>query len=153
MLFVGSTANDVAWIALAIFLVAVGLALAFAFVVLGLTLARAAGFIRRTEDEVMPVIGKVGGTVDRVNLQLDKVDVMTTSAADAVTAADRAVRAVSAAVASPVKKVSGLVAGVSHGAADFRVNRDWHSAVEVARQAAERREQDLEEELRRQDQG
>ena len=149
MLVADFTASDVAWIALAIFLIAVGLALAFAFVQLGLTLGKASGFIKRTEDEVMPVIGKAGGTVDRVNEQLDKVDVMTTSAVDAVTSVDRALRALSSAVTVPVKKLSGVATGVSHGAADFRVKRDWHSAVETAKEAAARREQDLEEELRR----
>lgn len=41
------------------------------------------------------MIGKVGGSVDRVNGQLDKVDRITDSAVDAASSVDTAVRAVS----------------------------------------------------------
>ena len=96
----------------------------------------------------MPLIGKVGGSVDRVNMQLDKVDVMTDSAVDAADSQDTAVRAVSLAIARPVQKVSGLAAGIAAGAADLRVHRNWRAALEVAREAADRRERELAEELR-----
>jgi uncharacterized protein with gpF-like domain len=98
---------------------------------------------------LLPVINKVGGSVDRVNLQLDKLDVATDSAVDAVEAVDEAVRAVSFAVKRPVQKLTGLSAGVTHGWATLRARRDWRSAVETAKEAAARREADLEEELSR----
>lgn len=140
--------GDMAYLALAIFLLAVGLALAWALVTLAETFGRLASLIRGVEGEVLPVINKVGGTVDRVNLQLDKVDVMTDSAVDAVDSVDTAVRAVSMAIARPVEKASGLASGISHGLADLRANRDWRSAVQVGKQAAARREEELSEELR-----
>ena len=62
-----------------------------------------------------PSIVKAGGTVDRVNDQLDKLDVVTDSAVSMADSADTAVRAVSTAITTPVKKVSGFAAGVSHG--------------------------------------
>jgi hypothetical protein len=142
------SASDAAYVALAVFLVATGLTLAYAFIRLGGTLGRLSAFIKGTQDEILPVINKVGGSLDRVNGQLDKVDVMTDSAVDAVDSADTAVRAVSFAIQRPVTKVSGLASGVSHGVADFRVHRDFRGAVAAAKVAARRREEELAEELR-----
>ena len=142
------TWGDLAYLALAVFLVVVGLSLGYAFLRLGETFGRLSAFIRGTERELLPVITKVGGTVDRVNGQLDKVDQMTDSAVDAVESVDTAVRAVSMAVTKPVQKVAGLAAGVSHGAAAFKTEHDWRSAVQAGKTAAARREQELAEELR-----
>src|SRR3954454_602799 len=116
--------SDLAYAALAFFLVVVGLGLAWAFVWLGGTFARLSSFIRGTERELLPVITKAGGTVDRVNAELDKTLVATDSAVDAVESVDQAVRAVSFAVKRPVQKVTGLVAGFSHGFATLRARRD-----------------------------
>jgi hypothetical protein len=148
MLLASFTWGDLAYLALAIFLLVVGLAVGFAFLRLGETLGRLSSFIRGTERDLLPVITKVGGTVDRVNAQLDKVDLMTDSAVDAVESADTAVRAVSLAVTTPVQKVSGFAAGVSHAAATLKTDRDWRSAVQAGKAAAARREQELAEELR-----
>lgn len=141
--------NDLVDLALAVFLFAVGLSLAYAFVRLGGTFARLSAFIKGTQEEVLPVINKVGGSVDRVNLQLDKVDQVTDSAVDAADSADTAVRAVTFAIQRPVQKVAGLAAGVAHGAASLRVERDVRTAVERGKEAAKRRERELEDELRR----
>jgi hypothetical protein len=97
---------------------------------------------------VLPVIEKVGGSVDRVNTQLDKLDVATDSAVDAVEAVDEAVRSVSFAVKTPVRKLAGMTAGVSHGWASFKTKRSWSDAVTEAKSAAARRERDLDEELK-----
>jgi uncharacterized protein YoxC len=142
------TAADVAYYALAIFLLATGLGLAYVFVRLGGTFARLSSFIRGTERELLPVIHKVGESVDKVNGQLDKVDRVTDSAVDMADSADTAVRAVSMAIARPVQKISGLAAGLTHGAATLKARRDWGAAVQSAKEAAARRERDLEEELR-----
>ena len=141
--------SDLARLALAFFLVAVGVGLGWAFLRLAVTFDRLSSLIRGTEREVLPVINKVGGTVDRVNSQLDKLDTATTSAVDAVEAADEAVRSLSFAVKRPVQKAVGFTAGVSYGFASLRARRDWRRAVAEARDAAARRERDLEEELRR----
>jgi hypothetical protein len=101
----------------------------------------------------MPVIHKVGESVDKVNGQLDKVDRVTDSAVDMADSADTAVRAVSIAIARPVQKISGLAAGLTHGAATLKARRDWGAAVQSAKEAAARRERDLEEELRAADAG
>lgn len=143
-----ATAGDVAYYALAAFLMLVGLGLGWAFLKLGATFGRVSSFIRGTERELLPVISKVGGTVDRVNGQLDKMDRVTDSAVDLADSVDTAVRAVSTAVARPVQKVSAFAAGVTHGAAALKARRDWSDAVRVARDAARRREAELAEELR-----
>jgi uncharacterized protein YoxC len=142
------TAGDVAYYALAIFLIATGLGLAYVFVRLGGTFARVSSFIRGTERELLPVIHKVGESVDKVNGQLDKVDRVTDSAVDMADSADTAVRAVSMAIARPVQKISGLAAGLTHGAATLKARRSFGEAVQSAKEAAARRERDLEEELR-----
>jgi uncharacterized protein YoxC len=140
--------GDLASLALAIFLVAAGIGLGWAFLRLAVTFDRLSSLIRGAEREVLPVINKVGGSVDRVNAQLDKFDTATDSAVDAVVAVDEAVRSVSYAVKTPVQKLAGLSAGVSHGWASLRTRRNWREAVDEAKAAAARREQDLDEELK-----
>jgi hypothetical protein len=135
-------------LALAIFLLAVGLGLGYAFLRLAGTFLRVSTFVEETEREFVPVLTKVGGTVDRVNSQLDKVDRITDSAVDAVTAVDSGVRTVSAAVRLPVQKIAGFAAGVSHGASALKTNRNFRGAVAAGKDAAARREHDLEDELR-----
>ena len=68
------TWNDLVDLALAVFLLAIGISLGYAFWRLGGTFARLSAFIKGTQEELLPVINKTGGTVDRVNAQLDKVD-------------------------------------------------------------------------------
>jgi uncharacterized protein YoxC len=135
-------------IALAVFLIATGFALAYLFLRLARTTDSVTDLIKGTEREVLPVIEKVGGSVDRINLQLDKVDKVTDSAVDAADSADTAIRAVSMAITKPVQKVSGFAAGVTYGAADLKTKRGWKHAVQAGKEAAARREADLLEELR-----
>src|SRR5215470_7186358 len=134
--------------ALAIFLLLVGLGIAWVSLTLGGTLQRLSAFIKGTQDEVLPVVSKVGTTVDHVNAQMEKVDQITDSAVDAADSADTAVRAVSFAVTRPVQKATGFAAGVNHGIADFKVHRKMRRAVDTGKAAAAAREQELVEELR-----
>jgi ABC-type transporter Mla subunit MlaD len=142
------SSGDVLDYALSIFFVASGVGLAYMLVRLGGTFARLSSLIRGTERDFLPVLQKAGGTVDRVNDQLDKLDVVTDSAVHMAENADTAVRAVSTAITTPVKKVTGLAAAVSHGAAALKSRRDVKEAVSVAKEAAARREAELDEELR-----
>src|SRR5690242_19163924 len=125
------TWGNLADLALAIFLIAVGLGLAYLFLRLAETFMRVSTFVRKTERELLPVLNKVGGTVDRVNTQLDKVDRITDSAVDAVEAVDSGVRTVSAAVRKPVQKLAGFTYGVSYGASSLRTNRKLRGAVQA----------------------
>jgi hypothetical protein len=148
MLVASFTLGDLWRLALAVFLLLVGLSSAYLLFMLGGTVRRLSAFISGAEREVLPVINKVGGSVDRVNGQLDKVDRITDSAVDAADSVDTAVRAVSMAITRPVQKASGFAAGVSYGAADFKTTRDWRHAVQAGKEAAARRERELTDELR-----
>jgi uncharacterized protein YoxC len=149
MLLADFTAVDGLWIALSFFLVVVALALAYLLVRLGGTVGRFTSFIQGLEKEVLPVINQAGGTIERVNMQLDKVDRVTDSAVDAADSMDTAVRAVTLALTKPVQKISGLVEGIAHGAASLRARRGFRGAVRAGREAAARREDEIEDELRR----
>ena len=148
MYVLASTPSDVLDYALSAFFVASGAGLAYMLLRMGGTFARLSSFIKGTERDLLPVIVKAGGTVDRVNDQLDKLDSVTDSAVAMADNADTAVRAVSTAITTPVKKVSGLAAAVSHGFSAFRARRDPGEAVRVAKDAAARRESELDEGLR-----
>jgi uncharacterized protein YoxC len=148
MAVLASTAGDVLNYALAVFFVATGLGLAYMLVRLGGTFARLSSLVQGTEQDFLPVLQKAGGTVDRVNNQLDKLDAVTDSAVDMAESADTAVRAVSTAITTPVKKVSGLAAAIAHGAGALKTRRNVKDAVTVAKEAARAREAELEEALR-----
>jgi hypothetical protein len=97
------------------------------------------------------VITKLGGTLDRVNTQLDKVDVMTDSAVDAVSTVDLGVRRVTTVVTRPVQALAGLFTGARHATSAVRSGAGWRDAVATGRAEAARREQDLADELRQAD--
>ena len=148
MTVLASTAGDVAYWGLAIFLVAIGLASAYMLFRLGQTFERLSSFVGGAEEKVLPVVEKTGLTVDRINYQLDKVDTVTDSAVSMADSADTAVRAVSTVITTPVEKVSGLAAGLSHGFSQFRKSRTFGDATAAAKDAARQREADLREDLR-----
>jgi len=142
------SAGDAAYWGLAIFLVAIGLASAFMLLRLGQAFERLSSFIKGTERDLLPVIVKTGGTVDRVNYELDKLDTVTDSAVSMADSADTAVRAISTAITTPVEKVSGLAAGLSHGFSQFRKSKNFGEAKTAAQDAARQREADLKDDLR-----
>lgn len=145
---VASTAGDAAYWALAIFLVLLGVGSLIALLKLGQLFDRISSLIRGAERDALPVVVKTGGTVDRVNYQLDKLDTVTDSAVSMADSADTAVRAVSTAISAPVEKVSGLAAGVAHGFSSFKKSRNVSDAMDAAKDAARRRQHDLAEDLR-----
>jgi uncharacterized protein YoxC len=143
------TAIDGLWVALSVLCVVVAVTLGYLLVKLAGAVGRLTAFIGGLEQELLPVITKVGGTLDRANLQLDKVDQVTDSAVDAADAVDTAVRAVTMAITRPVQRISGLAAGIAQGFAAFKVRRNRDEAWEAGREAATRREQEVAEELDR----
>ena len=95
---VAFSAGDAAYWGLAIFLVLLGVGSIFALFKLGQLFDRVSSFVKGSERDVLPVVVKTGGTVDRVNYQLDKLDTVTDSAVSMADSADTAVRAVSTAI-------------------------------------------------------
>jgi len=148
MLLASANAGDIAYYALSVFLLAVGLGLAYAFIRLGGALGRLSSLIGGVEKELTPVISKAGGSIDRVNGQLDKLDIVTDSAVDAVETIDTAIRAVTLVVKTPVQKVAAWTSGLKHGVAAYRVEHDFDAARQAARAAAQEREQEIVEDLR-----
>ena len=148
MTLLATTAGDAAYWGLAVFLVAIGLAAAFMLFRLGQSFERLSSFIKGTERDLLPVIVKTGATVDRVNYQLDKADTVTDSAVSMADSADTAVRAISTVIATPVEKVSGLAAGITHGFSQFRKSKNFGDAATAAREAARQAEADLHDDLR-----
>ena len=146
---VAFSAGDAAYWGLAIFLVLLGVGSIFALFKLGRLFDRVSSLVQGTERDMLPVVVKTGGTVDRVNYQLDKLDTVTDSAVSMADSADTAVRAVSTVITTPVKKVSGFASGLTHGVSAFRARRDAGEAVRVAKDAAARRESELDDELRK----
>jgi hypothetical protein len=140
---VAVTGGDVAYWGLAVFLVALGIGSLYMLVKLGQLFGRLSSFIRGTERDLLPVIVKTGGTVDRINYQLDKADAVTDSAVSMADSADTAVRAVSVAIAKPVEKLSGFAAGVAHGVSSLRKTGSFGDAMSAAKDAARQREEDL----------
>jgi uncharacterized protein YoxC len=147
MLPISSTAGAIAYLALSFFLVAVGLALGYALFRLGGMLGRASSLIGGVEQELVPVLNKAGGSIDRVNDQLDKLDVVTDSAVDAVESVDSVLRAVAGVVKLPAQKLSAWTSGLMHGLAALRVERDLSAAMAAAKFAARERERGFEEEF------
>ena len=145
---VAFSAGDAAYWGLAIFLVLLGVGSIFALFNLGRLFDRVSSLVQGTERDALPVVVKTGGTVDRVNYQLDKLDTVTDSAVSMADSADTAVRAVSTAITTPVEKVSGFAAGIVHGVSSFRKSRSFSEATDAAKDAARQREQDLAEDLR-----
>ncbi|HET8812768.1 MAG TPA: DUF948 domain-containing protein [Gaiella sp.] len=145
---VAFSAGDAAYWALAIFLVLLGVGSLIALLKLGRLFDRISSLVRGAERDALPVVVKTGGTVDRVNYQLDKLDTVTDSAVSMADSADTAVRAVSTAISAPVEKVSGLAAGVAHGFSSFKRSRNVSDAMDAAKDAARRRQQDLADDLR-----
>ena len=142
------SAGDAAYWGLAIFLVLLGVGSVFALVKLGRMFDKVSSLVSGTERDALAVVVKTGGTVDRVNYQLDKLDTVTDSAVSMADSADTAVRAVSTAISAPVEKVSGLAAGVAHGFSSFKRSRNVSDAMDAAKDAARRRQQDLADDLR-----
>ncbi len=141
-------AIDALWIALSIFFVLVAIGLTYFLIRLGGTVGRVSSLLEGLEREVLPVINESGGTLQRVNAQLDKADVVTDSAVSMADSADTAVRAVSFAITRPVQLVAGLASGVSHGFASLRVRKSPSHAFATGREAARLKEQAIADELR-----
>jgi len=109
--------------ALSFFLVVTGIGLAYLFLRMAGVFAALQSSVRRVTDEVVPILDKAGVTMDGVNQELARVDEIMQSAVGATKGAERAVATISSAVAAPVRKLSGLAAGMKEGFAVFRARR------------------------------
>ena len=122
---------DVVRAALAFFLVATGGGIAYVCVRLGNTFGSMSSSVRRVTDETVPILSHAQTTVEKVNLELSRVDELMLSAVGATKGAERAVGSVAGAVATPVRKVTGVAAKAQQQLQTFRARRQAreHDAV------------------------
>jgi hypothetical protein len=124
-----ATSSDVWRYALAFFLVLTGVGLCFALIRAGTTLGRVNAMIDGLMTELVPMLAKASTSLDHVNEELAKVGRITDSATDATAKVDATVRTISDAISKPVRAVSGVTAGISHGFGVFRNKRDQRGGV------------------------
>jgi len=98
---------------LSFFLVVTALALAYVLLRMGGTFNRLNVFVRRLDEEVIPLLSQLQTTLDEVNDQLKNVDGMVDTLSGVTQRVDRTTRTVSSVITNPVKKAAGLSAGVS----------------------------------------
>lgn len=98
---------------LSFFLVVTALALAYVFLKMGGTFSRLNDFLKRLDDEVIPLLSKLQVTMEEINSQLGKVDEMMETMVGVTGRVDATTKALQSAVVTPVKKAAGLSAGVS----------------------------------------
>jgi len=105
--------------AAAFFLVAVGIGLIYALVRLGGTLGSADKLLTDVDGELVPLLKQATETLDGVNSELDKVDVVMSSVVDVTEKVDQTTRVVESAITVPAKKAAAFGAGVSQAVSSF----------------------------------
>ncbi len=106
-------------IAIGVFFVLFGVGIAFALFRLATVFKRLSSILADANTQVLPLLSRIEGTLDGVNAELGKVDEITGSVADIVKTAEQTTTAVYGAVAKPMRKISGVTAGVSEGIRSF----------------------------------
>lgn len=115
--------SDVANLALAIFLVLVGLGLFYMFFRLGGLFGQLDDSVEDITEETVPILTRVQVTVDEVNAQLGHVDEIMTSAVNATKSAESAASTVSKAVTAPARALSGVTSSASEALRSFKARR------------------------------
>jgi hypothetical protein len=98
---------------LSFFLVLTALALAYLLIRMGGTFGRLNDFIKRLDNEVIPLLSKSQVTLDEVNSELGKVDEMLGTLVTVTNKVESTASAMQSVVTKPVKKAAGLSAGVT----------------------------------------
>ncbi len=105
--------------AAAFFLVVVGAGLIYALLRLGGALRAADKLLGDVDGEVVPLLKQATETLDGVNAELDKVDVVMSSVVDVTEKVDQTTRAVESAISVPARKAAAFGAGVSQAVSSF----------------------------------
>jgi len=133
------SAADIAYYALAFFLVLVAVGLVYLLVKRGRAVGSADKMVQDVNGEVVPLLGKVQVTLDEVNAELDKVNTLTGTAIDMTAKVDQATRAVEGAIRTPAKKAAGFTAGAQQAVSSF-MSRFRGGAVPMDETAARAQE-------------
>ncbi len=127
----GSTPSMALRYAAAFFLVVVGIGVIYALVRLGGTLGSAEKLLTDVDTEIVPLLKQATETLDGVNTELDKVDVVMSSEVDVTEKVDQTTRDVESAITVPAKKAAAFGAGVSLAVSSF-FNRGSDAGEPVA---------------------
>lgn len=112
------------YLGLSFMLVAVGGGIAYTCWRIGRLLISLERELHASVDSVLPLAQKAGVSMDTVNVQLQKVDIIMDSAIDVASSVDTTVRSVSTAITEPIRAVSGVFAGMSGAMTGFRSRLD-----------------------------
>lgn len=115
--------SEVLKAALSFFLVITGLALAYLFVRMAGVFSRLSITMVRVTDEVVPILNKGQTTMDGVNREMDRVDEIMVSAVHGAKGAEQTMVTLTNAVSAPVRKLSGLAAGLKEAGQTFQARR------------------------------
>lgn len=115
--------SEVLKAALSFFLVVTGLALAYLFVRMAGVFSRLSITMVRVTDEVVPILNKGQTTMDGVNREMDRVDEIMVSAVHGAKGAEQTMVTLTNAVSAPVRKLSGLAAGLKEAGQTFQARR------------------------------
>lgn len=110
-------------IALGIFFVLFGAGAAFALFRLGSVFRRLANILADANTKVIPMLNRLETTLDGLNSELAKVDQITGSVAEIVRTAEQTTTAIHTAVATPIRKIAGLVSGARTSIKSFMAAR------------------------------
>lgn len=130
--------SDVLRGGLAFFFVIVGIGIAWVCLRLGGLFGRVSVSVNRVTDEVVPILSKAQVTMDGINTEIGRVDEIMQTAVTTTKGAEKAVGTVSRAVTAPVRKISGLGAGVQEAVATFKARRAAEKAAREEADAAAR---------------
>ena len=111
---------SMAWrYALAFFLVVVAIGLVYLLVKAGKVLGSLKKIVTDLDTELVPLLEKIGTTVDEVNQELDKVNEITGSVVNMTQRVDNTSRAVESALSKPAKKAAAFTAGAQQAVSSF----------------------------------
>jgi uncharacterized protein YoxC len=116
-------ASAIMKIAIGLFFVLFGVGIAFALFRLATVFKRLSSILTNAGTQVIPLLTRVGSTLDGVNSELGKVDQITGSVAEIVKTAEQTTTALHNAVAKPIQKIAGLVSGANASITSFIARR------------------------------
>jgi uncharacterized protein YoxC len=111
---------SMAWrYALAFFLVVVAIGLVYLLVKAGKVLGSLKKMVIDLDTEMVPLLEKLGTTVDEVNQELDKVNEITGSVVGITQRIDSTTQSVGSALSKPAKKAAAFTAGAQQAVSSF----------------------------------
>ena len=129
-------ASELLRVALAFFLIVTGLGLAYLLWRMAGLFQELSRSVERSTDELVPILTRAQTTVDGVNQEIGRVDEIMVSAVGATKGAEKAVSAVSTGVTAPIRKLSGVAAGLQEAIGTFRTRMASDAAARAAARPA-----------------